>query len=264
MANRKQTVDEYWAEIYDQIETQKDDVALLRELIRDFGLMRILEPFYGNGRIFIPLAEDGHEIVGMDRSEAMLESGRAKIRELPDDARKQITLRHADVTTEAWPGGFDLVILGGNCFYELATAEEQKGCIRSARASLKPGGHVYLDNNHMEGDLDAAWCKIGEMEVRPEYTCSDGATIVETVEPVWVDRVSRLWRAQRTVEVRTSEGETMMRKEWVQQKHPPSTTEMRTWLGEHGFEVLELWGDRKKSPYTHRSGRAIFWAQLKQ
>jgi len=261
MRNQEPTVDDYWAAIYDQLETQRDDVALLRELICDLGRLKILEPFCGTGRILIPLAEDGHEIVGIDRSEAMLACGQTKIRQLADEARARITLRKTDVTTEEWPTGFDLVVLGANCFYELATAEEQEGCIRSARASLRDGGHVYLDNNHMEGDLDEAWCRIGETDARPGYTCPDGAVVVETDTPVWVDRPRRLWRARRTAEVRMPDGRTVS-KEWEQQKHPPSTAEMRGWLEKHGFEVVALWGDRKKSPYTEASGRAIFWTRL--
>ena len=38
--------------------------------------------------------------------------------------------------------------------------------------------------------------------------------------------------------------------------------EMQGWLESHGFEILELWGDRKKAPYTDESPRAIFWARL--
>ena len=37
------------------------------------------------------------------------------------------------------------------------TPEEQEGCLISAAAALNPGGYVYVDNDHMEGELDAAW-----------------------------------------------------------------------------------------------------------
>jgi hypothetical protein len=43
---------------------------------------------------------------------------------LPADVQKRIQLQCADVTVETWPTEFDLVVLGFNCFYELATAEE--------------------------------------------------------------------------------------------------------------------------------------------
>ena len=163
------------------------------------------------------------------------------------------------MTAGQWPAGFDLVVLGGNCFYELATPREQEGCIRSARASLKPGGHLFLDNDHMEGELDPAWCHIGAAEMRPEYRCPDGAAFVETFTTVWVDRPGRLWRAARTAEV-DPDGR-ILRKEWTQQKHPQHVGNAVVGFEKHDFEILALWGDRKRSPYADRSERAIFWAR---
>ena len=147
-------VEPHIAEIYDQTETYTDDVELVRNLIRGRGSLWILEPFCGTGRILIPLALDGHELVGLDQAKGMLARARTKIGQLPPKVQHRITPAKADVTREEWPQGFDLVVLGGNCFYELATPQEQEGCIVSAAASLNPGGYVYVDNNHVEGDLD--------------------------------------------------------------------------------------------------------------
>jgi hypothetical protein len=60
--------DPHVAEFYDQWETEVDDVELIKSLIGGRGPRRILEPFAGTGRIFIPLALDGHAIVTMDRA----------------------------------------------------------------------------------------------------------------------------------------------------------------------------------------------------
>ena len=61
-------IDKYIAEIYDQQETQCDDVNLLLSLIGNRPC-KILEPFCGHGRILLPLAQAGHEIVGLDLSD---------------------------------------------------------------------------------------------------------------------------------------------------------------------------------------------------
>lgn len=91
-------VDRAVAEVYDLHETYTDDVDLLRRLLGGRGPLRILEPFCGNGRTLIPLAEDGHELVGLDQSQVMLDSARAKIEPLPDAMQRRITLVAADVT----------------------------------------------------------------------------------------------------------------------------------------------------------------------
>ncbi len=43
--------DAHVAEIYDQYEAKLDDIDFIRRLIRNFGPMKILEPFCGTGRI---------------------------------------------------------------------------------------------------------------------------------------------------------------------------------------------------------------------
>ncbi len=252
------------AEIYEQIETQMGDVGLIRTLIAESRPLRILEPFCGTGRILIPLALDGHELWGVDQAKAMLDCARAKAAQLPEDAQRRITLTEADVTATAWPGDFDLVILGANCFYELATAQEQEGCIASAAEALRPGGHVYVDNNHMEGELDEDWRRPGVNANRfPTGACADGTRLQGTIETIWYDAPRRLVRFRRTVRVTLPDGRTTSR-EWVQQKHPVSAVEVRMWLERHGFIIEQTYGGRDASPYTPTSGRAIFWARRRE
>ncbi len=267
-------VDSCIVKIYDQTETQTEDVALIRRLLAHLPLpltrcgekigeggSSILEPFCGNGRILIPLAQDGHRLVGLDKSPPMLASARAKLAALPRGVRERVTLRQVDVLTTPWPLGFDVVILGGNCLYELATPEEQEACIGAAATSLRPGGYLYLDNNHMEGELAASWREPGVNVNRfPTGRCADGTVVQGTTETIAFDAQTRLVRFRRTVTITRPDGTTTQR-EWVEQKHPPSTAEMRAWLARHGFEVEGLWGDRRGAPYTDASGRAIFWAR---
>src|SRR5512140_2431211 len=52
----------------------------------------VLELGVGTGRVAVPLAKDGHEIVGIDRSRAML----ARARERARAARAKLTLVDAD------------------------------------------------------------------------------------------------------------------------------------------------------------------------
>lgn len=253
-------VEPHVAEIYDQVETCTDDVALIRRLIGRRRPLRVLESFCGTGRILIPLALDGHQLVGLDQARGMLARAGVKIRQLPAEAQRRVTLIEADVTREPWPRGFDLVVLGGNCFYELATPQEQEGCIVSAAASLRPGGYVYVDNNHMEGELDEAWRKPGVSRGFPSGTCADGTRIESTMETIWYDVPHRLARFRRRTQVTLPDGR-VIEKETIQQKHPVSTAEVQAWLVSQGFVVERLYGDRAGNPYSETSERAIFWAR---
>jgi hypothetical protein len=151
-------------------------------------------------------------------------------------------------------------VLGGNCFYELAMSQEQEGCIVSAAASLDPGGYVYVDNDHMEGDLAESWRKPGVNQGFPTGTCADGTRVESTMETIWYDAPRRLARFRRYTKVTLTDG-SVVEKEYVQQKHPVSTVEVQTWLETHGFVIEQLYGDRAGNPYTKTSKRAIFWAR---
>jgi SAM-dependent methyltransferase len=252
-------VDSHIAEIYDQIETTSDDVDLIRRLIGSRGPLRILEPFCGTGRILLPLALDGHTLAGLDQAGGILARARLKLAGLADEVRQRVTLVEADVLRADWPQGFDVVILGGNCFYELATPEEQEHCIRQAAASLRPGGWVYLDNNHMEGDLDPAWQQPGIRRNVLSGLCADGTRVENTSEVVWYDVARRLAHFRRHTVVTCPDG-TVIEKEYVQQKHPVSAAEVQGWLDAQHFVVEQRYGDRAGNPYTDQSSRAIFWA----
>jgi SAM-dependent methyltransferase len=253
-------VEPHIAEIYDQVETYTDDIDLIRRLIGGRRSLRILEPFCGTGRILIPLALDGHTLVGLDQSKGMLARARAKIVRLPEQVQRRITLTQADVVSVRWPQEFDLVILGGNCFYELATPQEQEGCIQSAAAALNSGGYVYVDNDHMEGELAESWRKPGASQGFPTGTCADGTRLESTTETIWYDAPRRLVKFRRCTRA-TLPNTSVIEKEHIQQKHPVSTTEVRTWLETHGFVIEQLYGDRAGNPYTEASQRAIFWAR---
>jgi SAM-dependent methyltransferase len=253
-------VDLHVAEIYDQLETGQMDVEFIRQWTANRGFLHILEPFCGTGRILISLAQDGHTVTGIDQSAGMLQRARQKIHQLPVESQHRVHLIQADVLCGPWPDDFDLVILGGNCFYELATPEDQETCIRQAFRSLKPGGYLYVDNDHMEGDLDDSWQDIGVERSALSGICSDGTIVVSTRQTIWFDAPRRLTRFRRRVQVSHPQGY-MTEHEYIQQKHPVSKSEVESWLKKYHFQVEAVYGDYHGAPYTDTSSRAIFWAR---
>jgi SAM-dependent methyltransferase len=291
--------DPHIAEIYDLLETYHDDVDLLLGLIASLllppivvherdeivhdsrcekgeievgRLLRILEPFCGTGRILIPLAQQGHTLIGLDQAAGMLDRARQKLALLPREVQSRVTFQQMDIVSAEWPTGFDLVVLSGNCLYELATPEEQELVIRSAAAALNPGGYIYVDNDHMEGGLDPAWQQPGVGPAFPSGICADGTQVDSTIETIWYDIPARLVKFRRTtrmhlpsndgIEHRLETAGKVIEIEYIQQKHPVSAVEVKTWLEKYGFTIDQVFGDRSGSPYTPASGRAIFWAHL--
>jgi SAM-dependent methyltransferase len=256
-------VEAHIAEVYDQMENYTDDVDLIKKLIGERRNQEILEPFCGTGRISIPLALAGYNITGIDRAAVMLDRAKDKIGHLPLEVQKRVRLVMADVLANEWPDNFDIVVLGGNCLYELTTAEEQQLCIHKASNSLKPGGYLYLDNNHLEGLLAESWQQLNiEKEAFPTGKCLDGTDVRSYWKLLWFDANKRLVKYRRGTTITFPNGE-IKKQEYQMGCHPPSTSEMRTWLETHGFIIEKLFGDRSGGPYTDDSNRAIFWARRK-
>jgi SAM-dependent methyltransferase len=259
---RAYDMDDHIAEIYDQVETQLEDLRLIRELVPQGQALRILEPFCGTGRLALPLAEDGHEVVGIDRSQPMLERARAKRGALEGGGDLRITLREGHALRDPWPGGFDLVLLGGNCFYELSTPEDQEKCVALAAVALRDGGYLYVDNNHMEGELDEGWRKPPGRAGRafPTGRCADATRVAGTTETMGYDIQKRIVRYRRRVRLTFPDGSSA-EKEWQEQCHPPSFGEVASWLEGNGFVVERTFGDRQGNAYREDAPRAIFWAR---
>jgi SAM-dependent methyltransferase len=254
-------LDAHVAEIYDQMETKTADVALLRRLIGAGDRLYILEPFCGTGRVLIPLALDGHTVMGLDRSPGMLARAQVKLGAMPPEARERIRLSQSDVLKESWPAEFDLVILGGNCLYELATAEEQAQVIASAAGALRPGGRLFVDNDHMEGELDRSWIDPPLREgVFPTGACADGTCLESRWRVTWYDAPRRLIRFLRQTRVSLPDG-TNVERDFVQEKHPVSTAEVAGWLTGQGFTIGRMLGDHEGHRYSDAAPRAIFWAR---
>lgn len=251
--------DQLLAEIYDQEETSTEDVELIRLLLPSQTPLNILECFSGTGRILIPLARDGHQLTGIEISEAMTARARNKLANLSEEVRSRVRLVVGDVLVDEWGEGYDIVLLGGNCFFELPSPESQEDCVRRASQSLVPGGYLFVDTNDGSGH-GADSSEIGSEWTGLEGTTPDGvygklsANVVD-VDAKGVSRFVRTWYKKRP------DG-TEETKQYAACKYPVSAEEVEAWLGKHGFQVLKKYGGYSQRPYVKgESGRAIFWAK---
>jgi SAM-dependent methyltransferase len=92
------------AALYDyEYRRRRADVTFYRELARQRGASDVLELGAGSGRVTIPLARDGHRVVALDQSPAMLARLRARIAHLPAAVADRITPAHGDLRSFAIP-----------------------------------------------------------------------------------------------------------------------------------------------------------------
>lgn len=103
--------------------------------------LRIADLGCGGGGVSIPLARAGHTVIGVDRSEAMLELARDHANEQEADVGKRLEFKLGDVLDPpVEPGSFDMVIAMGLIGY----LEDEALLFQVADKLLKTGGELLV------------------------------------------------------------------------------------------------------------------------
>jgi SAM-dependent methyltransferase len=132
-----------------------DEVARQMGLDRDMERYRaiaadvggpVLELCCGTGRITLPLARDGHRVVGVDVSTGMLEQLKAHLQREAPEVRERVEAlaedaRHLSLARR----DFQLAICAFNSLLCISDFEGQRAALRTAGAHLAPGGQLALD-----------------------------------------------------------------------------------------------------------------------
>lgn len=99
----------------------------------------LLELGVGSGRVAIPLAQEGYDIVGLDNSPSMLDAARRQFEAL-GEVEGSLELVEGDMTAFELGKRFGMVFVAANTFQHLLTTEDQLACVRCAVAALQPRG----------------------------------------------------------------------------------------------------------------------------
>ena len=117
------------AEFYDHVPTYRErpDVAFyVSEALSARGL--VLEVGCGTGRVVLPTARAGVDIVGLDLSAHMLRVCRSRLSEEPADVQARVQLTQGDMREFSLSMQFSLVTLPFRSFQHLVTAADPQ-CI---------------------------------------------------------------------------------------------------------------------------------------
>lgn len=105
----------------------------------------LLELGAGTGRISIPLAQDGHEVLALDRMDSMLERLRAKVAKSPGLKGDVRPIQGDLLDIPKNDASLDLVIAPFNVLMHLYDRKALRACFDEAYRVLKPGGIYALD-----------------------------------------------------------------------------------------------------------------------
>jgi SAM-dependent methyltransferase len=207
-----------------------EDVAFyVEEAVRSGG--PVLELGVGTGRIAVPVAAAGIEVVGVDLSAGMLEVAR----ERAELAGVTLDLRHGDMREPPVDGRFPLVAIPFRSLLHMETDADRRAALRAVAARLAPGGRFVFD----------------------VFTPADD-DIADT-HGRWLEREPGIWERadwdERTrtliLRVRGADEDAEMSLSWL------SVGEWRELLRDEGFEIEALYGWFDRSPW--RGGEDSVW-----
>ena len=105
----------------------------------------ILEYGVGGGRIALPMARHGIEVVGVDLSRPMLEAFREALAKEPAAIRKRVTLKQGDMRRVRLRRKFPLVLCTFNTILHMYTREDMERFLAGVKSHLAPGGTFVCD-----------------------------------------------------------------------------------------------------------------------
>jgi SAM-dependent methyltransferase len=193
----------------------------------------VVELGVGTGRIAIPTAAAGVDVIGVDSSAGMLGVCAERAREAGVDARLDLRLGELQrpPVTERVP----LVTCPFRAYLHLASDAERLEALRAARRRLRPGGRLVFDVFE-PGDDDIEETHGRWLEREPE--------IFERAD--WDREAQTL-----TLSVRGPQGESTMTLWWLEPERWQSL------LAEAGFTVDACYGWFDRRPY--RGGEDSVW-----
>jgi SAM-dependent methyltransferase len=250
------------ADLYDQVIPYRDrqDVAFFVEAAREAG-SPVLEVGCGTGRVLIPTARAGVEIVGLDLSTHMLSVCRQKLKAEPETVQKRVRLVQADMRSFELGRLFNLATIPFRPFQHLLTVEDQLACLVSIHRHLVDGGKLILDLFNPSLDFLVNRPVGEELAEEPEFTTSDGRRVTRLHKTVSCDRANQVNQFELVYYITHPDG----RKERL--AHPFRLRYLFRFEAEHllaraGFEVLHLYADYDKSEFGSKyPGELLFVAR---
>jgi SAM-dependent methyltransferase len=219
------------ARVYDpwSASVVEDVPFYLEEAVRSGG--PVLELGVGTGRIAVPVAAAGIEVVGVDLSAGML----AVARERAELAGVRLDLREGDMRDPPVAGTFPLVLCPFRSLLHMETDADRRLALGAVSRLLAAGGRFVFD------------------------VFTPGADDIAETHGRWLEREPGIWeRADWDEETRTlilrlrsAEGESEMSLAWL------SVAEWKELLRDEGFVVDAVYGWFDRSPW--RGGEDSVW-----
>ena len=250
-----------WADVYDSVYSYvtEDIPFYVGEALEAGG--PVLELGCGTGRVSIPIADAGVDVVGLDSSPEMLGVARRKAA-LSHERSGRLTLVEADMrrlSSSPIVGEFGLVIIPFRGFLALLSVEDQVRALEGIAALLAPGGKLIFDAfvpdlEMMVQEGDSPY------HLRDVFDEETGRRLVLWHQSAY-DNHNQIVSARIIVE-ELDETDTVSRRLYRDfQLRYAHRWEIDHLLARCGYQVLDLFGDYHRSPFDESSTEMVWVAK---
>jgi len=236
------------------------DVAFYAEIARE-SPGPVLELGCGTGRVSIPLARAGLDVVGLDLSQAMLDISSTKLQHEPAGVQSRLHLVHGDMAAFDLDHRFGLVIIPFRAFQLLLTPEAERSCLAAIHRHLDPGGRLVIDifdpllNRLIPGGQPQE--ARDKSPLVPSSREGIEVTVVKRLNHTLDQVIEEVWRFTQS----DSSGEVVREEEEVLRLRWLYRYEMRYLLQLSGFEIEAEYSDYHRSPPAY--GKEQVWVARK-
>lgn len=252
------------ATFYDYFELgQRGDTRFYVEEAQRAG-SPVLELGCGTGRSLIPVAQAGIDVVGLDRSEAMLSIAKKHISGLGAETRKRVRLVHGDMRSFSLEQRFNLIAIPNRSFLHLLNTDDQHQALTRIHDHLAVGGRLVFNVFDPKLEWIVEDYKFPESPLRKhgEFIHSDTGNRVV----VWATRdyepTEQIIKEDFIFEEVDGTGMAICRSYSSLTLRYVFRYEMQYLLELCGFKVEALFGNFQRGPFRH-GGEQIWIGQRK-
>jgi SAM-dependent methyltransferase len=237
------------ADFYDHVAPYRarQDVAFFVEVAKEAG-GPVLEIGCGTGRVLLPIARAGVEIVGLDSSSEMLRVCREKLAREPTDTQRRVQLVNADMRDFQLSGVFAVAMMPFRPFQHLLTVADQCSCLTCVGSHLPEGGELVMDVFNPSLEMLASDDVGEELGDEPEFLTPGGARVVRRYRVISRDLHQQINHVELIYYVSHPDG----REDRLVHAFPMRYLfrfELEHLLARCGFVTEHVYADFERSPY---------------
>ena len=236
----------YDGNIYDGMNSEIADLPFYSRWLRKRKSGHILELCCGTGRLTIPLAQEGYNIIGVDNNISMLKQANRKANEL----NVPVSFIKSDMRYLDLPEVYDIIFIPFNSIHHLYNNQDFFNVLTSVKKYLKNDGYFLFDC--FNPDIRYIVHSEKEEKMIAGYSTKDGRKVVIKQTMIYENttQINRIkWHYYINGEFDSIQNMDM-------RLFFPK--ELDTYLSIYGFKMIHKFGGFNEEIFEDQSGKQIF------